>query len=119
MASGNPPFVSILSNGERERERERFWLLLFVWYTRDNVAINIFYRRTCVGRVFATCPPYTVVPGGTTPIGGAIKPSIDGLKGKLAYGHGQRSILLFFFFFFLYKEISREMKENDSSSLRG
>lgn len=63
-------------------------------------------------------PPYTVVPGGTTPIGGAIKPSIDGLKGKLAYGHGQRSILLFFFFFFLYKEISREMKENDSSSLR-
>lgn len=70
------------------------------------MAINILYRRTCAGRVFATCSHIRSF-GGTTPIGGAIKPSIDGLKGELAYGHGQRSILLFFF---LYKEISRRIK---------
>lgn len=32
---------------------------------------------------------------------------------------GKDQSFCFFFFFFLYKEISREMKENDSSSLRG
>lgn len=31
---------------------------------------------------------------------------------------GKDQSFCFFFFFFLYKEISREMKENDSSSLR-
>ena len=34
-------------------------------------------------------------------------------------GKDQSFCFFFFFFFFLYKEISREMKENDSSSLRG
>lgn len=32
---------------------------------------------------------------------------------------GKDQSFCFFLFFFLYKEISREMKENDSSSLRG
>lgn len=97
--------MSILSTA-REKEREREILLAFVhryvWYTRDNVAINILYRRTCAGRVFATCSHIRSF-GGTTPIGGAIKPSIDGLKGELAYGHGQRSILLFFSFIRRYR----------------
>ena len=32
---------------------------------------------------------------------------------------GKDQSFCFFFFFFFFKEISREMKENDSSSLRG
>lgn len=73
-----------------EREAEiPFVLLLFsvlyVWHTRDNVAINIFYQRTCAARVFATCS-HIRSSGGTTPIGGAIKLSIDGINGTEAHG---------------------------------
>lgn len=74
--------------GEREAEIP-FALLLFsvlhVWYTRDNVAINIFYQRTCVAPVFATCS-HIRSSGGTTPIGGAIKLSIEGIGGTKTHG---------------------------------
>lgn len=47
--------VRVHSLGEREREREILLAFVhrYVWYTRDNAAINIFYRRTCAGRVSA------------------------------------------------------------------
>lgn len=80
------PCPFLRRGGEREAEIPFVLLLssvLYVWYTRDNVAINIFYQRTCAARVFATCS-HIRSSGGTTPIGGAIKLSIEGINGTKA-----------------------------------